>query len=182
MVLFLENTFYLCITLIIYSNLYMHKNVLANNHISVECVIIGFDGEQLKILLIERICEEKGEISHDMKLPGSLIYMDEDLDEAAMRVLHELTGMKNVNLLQFRTYGSKNRTKNPKDVHWLERAIQSKIDRIVTVGYSSMVKIDRRINKNLEHYKASWMALKEIKTLAFDHNLIINDALKYKRH
>ena len=74
------------------------KTPLANNHISVDCVVIGFDGEQLKVLLIKRAGEEEGEIFHDMKLPGSLIYMDEDLDEAAKRVLNELTGLKNVNL------------------------------------------------------------------------------------
>ena len=62
------------------------KTPLANNHISVDCVVIGFDGEQLKVLLIKRAGEEEGEIFHDMKLPGSLIYMDEDLDEAAKRV------------------------------------------------------------------------------------------------
>mgnify|MGYP000553284928 FL=1 len=56
-----------------------------------------------------------------MKLPGSLIYDDEDLDEAAKRVLNELTGLKNVKLTQFKAYGSKNRTRNPKDVLWLER-------------------------------------------------------------
>ena len=66
------------------------KTPLANNHISVDCVVIGFDGEQLKVLLIKRAGEEEGEIFHDMKLPGSLIYMDEDLDEAAKRVLNEL--------------------------------------------------------------------------------------------
>lgn len=42
-----------------------------------------------------------------MKLPGSLIYDDEDLDEAAKRVLNELTGLKNVKLTQFKAYGSK---------------------------------------------------------------------------
>ena len=98
------------------------KTPLANNHISVDCVVIGFDGEQLKVLLIKRAGEEEGEIFHDMKLPGSLIYMDEDLDEAAKRVLNELTGLKNVNLMQFKAFGSKNRTKDPRDVHWLERA------------------------------------------------------------
>lgn len=84
-----------------------HNMPLANNHISVDCVVIGFDGEQLKVLLIKRAGEEEGEIFHDMKLPGSLIYMDEDLDEAAQRVLNELTGLKNVNLMQFKAFGSK---------------------------------------------------------------------------
>ena len=58
--------------------------------------------------------EDNGEVYHDMKLPGSLIYMDEDLDEAAQRVLYELTGLRNVNLMQFKAFGSKNRTSNPK--------------------------------------------------------------------
>ena len=47
------------------------KTPLVNNHISVDCVVIGFDGEQLKVLLIKRAGEEEGEIFHDMKLPGS---------------------------------------------------------------------------------------------------------------
>ena len=75
---------------------------LANNHISVDCVVIGFDGEKLKVLLVKRMGEESGEVFHDMKLPGSLIYMDEDLDDAAKRVLRDLTGLKNVDLMQFK--------------------------------------------------------------------------------
>lgn len=154
---------------------------LANNHISVDCVVIGFDGEQIRVLLIKRMGEEAGEVFHDMKLPGSLIYMDEDLDEAAARVLTELTGLKNVNLVQFKTFGSKNRTQNPKDVHWLERAQRAKVERIVTVAYLSLVKIDRTYNRNLDDYQACWVALPDIKDLAFDHNLIISEAMVYIR-
>lgn len=150
---------------------------LANNHISVDCVLIGFDGEQLKVLLLKRMGEEEGEVFHDMKLPGSLIYQDEDLDEAAMRVLNELTGLKNVNLIQFKVYGSKNRTKDPRDVHWLERAMNSHVDRIVTIGYHAMVKIDRKLVANLQQYEACWVPIDEVKTLAFDHNQILKDAL-----
>ena len=152
---------------------------LANNHISVDCVVIGFDGEQLKVLLVKRAGEEEGEVFHDMKLPGSLIYMDEDLDEAAQRVLNELTGLKNVNLMQFKAFGSKNRTKDPRDVHWLERAMQSKVERIVTIAYLSLVKIDRTLNRGLDEYMANWVALPDIKALAFDHNLIIKEAITY---
>lgn len=150
---------------------------LANNHISVDCVVIGFDGEQLKVLLVNQVGEEDGKVYHDMKLPGSLIYMDEDLDEAAQRVLHELTGVKNVNLMQFKAFGSKNRTSNPKDVLWLERAMQSRVERIVTIAYLAMVKIDRTLDKNLDASQAGWVALEDVQTLAFDHNLIIKEAL-----
>ncbi len=160
----------------------IQKNIpLANNHISVDCVVIGFDGEQLKVLLVKRAGEDNGEVYHDMKLPGSLIYMDEDLDEAAQRVLYELTGLKNVNLMQFKAFGSKNRTSNPKDVRWLERAMQSRVERIVTIAYLSMVKIDRTLDKNLDDHQACWIALKDVKTLAFDHNLIIKEAMTYIR-
>ena len=160
----------------------LQKNTpLANNHISVDCVVIGFDGEQLKVLLVKRAGEDNGEVYHDMKLPGSLIYMDEALDEAAQRVLYELTGLKNVNLMQFKAFGSKNRTSNPKDVRWLERAMQSKVERIVTIAYLSMVKIDRTLDKNLDDHQACWVALKDVKTLAFDHNLIIKEAMTYIR-
>ena len=160
----------------------IQKNTpLANNHISVDCVVSGFDGEQLKVLLVKRAGEDNGEVYHDMKLPGSLIYMDEDLDEAAQRVLYELTGLKNVNLMQFKAFGSKNRTSNPKDVRWLERAMQSRVERIVTIAYLSMVKIDRTLDKNLDDHQACWIALKDVKTLAFDHNLIIKEAMTYIR-
>lgn len=160
----------------------LNKTPLANNHISVDCVVFGFDGEQLKVLLIKRVGEDGGEVFHDMKLPGSLIYMDEDLDEAAQRVLNELTGVKNIHLMQFKAFGSKNRTSNPKDVRWLERAMQSKVERIVTIAYVSMVKIDRALSQSLlDEYQACWVGIKDVKTLAFDHNLIIKEALIYIR-
>ncbi|MCD8310728.1 MAG: NUDIX hydrolase [Prevotellaceae bacterium] len=158
-----------------------HNMPLANNHISVDCVVIGFDGEQLKVLLVKRTGIEEGEEFHDMKLPGSLIYMDEDLDDAAKRVLGELTGLKSVRLMQFKAFGSKDRTKDPKDVHWLENAMQSKVERIVTIAYLSLVKIRRTPNRSLEDYQACWVALDDVKALAFDHNLIIREALAYIR-
>ncbi|MBR6539075.1 MAG: NUDIX hydrolase [Bacteroides sp.] len=154
---------------------------LANNHISVDCVVVGFDGDRLKVLLIKRVGDDDGFAFHDMKLPGSLIYKDEDLDGAAMRVLSELTGLKNVDLIQFKAFGSKNRTSNPKDVRWLERAQKAQVESIVTIAYLALVKIDRALSRNLETFQADWVALDDIQDLAFDHNLIIKEALVYIR-
>ena len=157
----------------------LQKNTpLANNHISVDCVVIGFDGEQLKVLLVKRAGEDNGEVYHDMKLPGSLIYMDEALDKRTDT--GRVPGVENQQM-QFKAFGSKNRTSNPKDVRWLERAMQSKVERIVTIAYLSMVKIDRTLDKNLDDHQACWVALKDVKTLAFDHNLIIKEAMTYIR-
>ena len=61
---------------------------LANNHISIDCVVLGFDGSNLRVLLVKRSGKDDEGEYNDMKLPGSLIYQDEDLDEAALRVLH----------------------------------------------------------------------------------------------
>ena len=154
---------------------------LANNHISVDCVVVGFDGEGLCVLLVKRDgIDDSGEF-HGMKLPGSLIYEDEDLDQAAARVLFELTGLKNVNLMQFKTFGSKNRTKDPRDVLWLERAQGAHVERIVTVGYVALVKIDRTNEKQLVNSSAFWTPVSEIGDLAFDHNLIVAEALSNLR-
>ena len=67
-----------------------------NPHVSVDCVVFGFDGEKLKVLLIERNIREKDELYNDKKLPGSIILENENLDDAANRILNELTGLKNI--------------------------------------------------------------------------------------
>ena len=97
----------------------MEQNI--NLHVSVDCVLIGFDGERFRVLLVKQMNDSSQGSKNVMKLPGSLIYNDEDLDEAAMRVLNELTGLKNIKMMQFKAYGSKNRTHNPQDVMWLEK-------------------------------------------------------------
>lgn len=154
-----------------------------NPHISVDCVLLGFDGEQLSVLLVKR----QGVIDRDFcdtKLPGSLIYMDEGLDEAAERVLTDLTGLKDVKLDQFKTFGDKDRTKNPKDVLWLERlhSLRTPVDRIVSVAYLSLQKVNRKMTFPSYKYEPCWRPVKEIGELAFDHKLIIDEALLYIRH
>lgn len=154
---------------------------LANNHISVDCVVLGFDGAKINALLLHRKSELNGTEYHDMKLPGSLIYEDENLDEAAKRVLLELTGLKNVRLIQFKAFGSKNRTKDPRDVLWLERAQNEQVSRIVTIAYMAMVKIDRAIARQANGAHAEWIPVTNLPSLAFDHNIIIKDAVDRMR-
>ena len=115
-------------------------------NISVDYSLIGFDGENLRVLLVRQIGASEIADESMYKLPGSLIYADEDLDDAAKRVLYELTGLKSVPMVQFRAFGSKDRTRNPRDVRWLERfhSLPNQIDRIVTVAYLALLKIDRK--------------------------------------
>src|SRR5210317_1765707 len=69
--------------------------------LSVDCIIFGFDNEDLKVLLIKRDFEpEKGKWS----LMGGFLKINENLDEAAARILHELTGVHDVYLEQLYTF------------------------------------------------------------------------------
>ncbi len=154
---------------------------LAVNHISVDCVVLGFDGEQLRVLLLKRVGESGGQEFGDMKLPGDLIYTDENLDDAAKRVLHELTGMSNINLLQFKAYGSKDRI-TKKDMEWLEQTTHQHMERIVTIAYLSLLRINRPLATPPAGNEVHWVGLDEIGTLAFDHNILIHDAIETVRH
>ena len=157
------------------------ENELAKIHLSVDCTVLGFDGQRLNILLIRRTGVEGGREFHDMKLPGSLILDNEELDSAARRVLEELTGLKNIPLQQFKAFGSMDRTKDPKDVHWLERAQQAHVHRIVTVAYIAFVKIGRNVVREMEGTEALWVPVDKIPPLAFDHNEIVTEAMAFFR-
>lgn len=162
----------------------MPNENLYNPHVSVDCVVFGFDGEKLKVLLIERTIEENNELYNDKKLPGSIILANEDLDEAATRILNELTGLKNIYLSQFRSFGNPKRTENPRDILWLENTMQLKIGRIVTVAYVALIKIDRKIQVKKENTQINWYDLNEVSkmNLAFDHADIIKKGIEHIRH
>jgi len=84
------------------SNYKNHNRIL----VAVDCIIIGFDGTELKVLLIKRGFEpQKGEWS----LMGGFVRQDEGTDEAATRVLNQLTGIKSTYLEQLCVLGDVNR-------------------------------------------------------------------------
>ncbi|MDA8886522.1 hypothetical protein N9I68_02985 [Bacteroidia bacterium] len=69
--------------------------IRTNPNVSVDCVVFGFDGTELKVLLVQRVLRDNLDIEDDtLVLPGDLIIDDEDLDEAASRILRRLTGIK----------------------------------------------------------------------------------------
>lgn len=145
-----------------------------HTYLSVDCVVFGFDNEQLNILLVKREVE-KGETKF-LKLPGSLIYEQEDVDDAALRVLFELTGIKKMPLKQFRCFASPNRASKADDIKWLDKAYQPNIDRLITVAYIALCKIDRKLN-NISRYNTQWCPLNELPAMPFDHNLIVKESL-----
>ena len=90
-----------------------------NTHISVDCVVFGFDGERLKVLLIERNTEKGIEVDlNDKKLPGRILKRHEGLDDTATSVLNELTGLKNVFLTQLHSFADSQVGFADTDIKW----------------------------------------------------------------
>ncbi len=140
-----------------------HINQFFYAAFTVDNVIFGFDGGDLKILLIKRGEEP---FSGKWALPGYFVRKTETLDSAAKRVLEELTGLKNVYLQQVRSLGKIDR--HP-------------AGRVITVGYFSLIKIeDYKIQPSATGMakQAEWWSLKEIAELAFDHDEVIDFAFE----
>ncbi|MBR0037719.1 MAG: DNA mismatch repair protein MutT [Bacteroidales bacterium] len=154
------------------------RSISFDTNVSVDCVILGFDGESLKVLLSRRSDEDPHAQYTHLKLPGRLLYANEDPDDAASDIINQLTGTRNHFFQQFRAFGSPDRTKNPKDVLWLENAIKQKIGRIVTIAYFSLVRINNRTHRTFAGYDATWYKVSELPELAFDHSHIIREVLK----
>ena len=147
-----------------------------HTYVSVDCVVFGFDHEnQLNILLAKRHLDE-GKIPGHTKLPGSLILSNEDVDDAAERVLFELTGIKKMVLKQFKCFADPNRASNEDDIKWMGDEYKHNIDRIITVAYLSLCKIDHKINSS-KYDTVDWYPVDKVPHLPFDHNKIISESL-----
>jgi 8-oxo-dGTP diphosphatase len=133
-----------------------------NIAISVDCVILGYDNKELKVLLIKSDLEEYEGL---YSLLGDLIKPDEDLDSAPYRVLKERTGMDDVYLEQVQTFGSIGRHPS---------------GRVITTAYYSLIDVKHhkmRVDNNELH----WHSVNEIKRLAFDHKKILDSCLQRLR-
>ncbi len=154
----------------------LNKMQFIRTYVSVDCIIFGFDGEQLNILLVQRNADVQN--GRDLKLPGSLIYQEEDADLAAHRVLYELTGIRKMTLKQFKSFTSPLRTANPEDVVWLEYAYNNKIDRLITISYLSLSRINRKFNIVSKYKTVEWCPVDDLPDMPFDHNQIVEESLK----
>lgn len=151
-------------------------------NLSVDCVILGFDDDQkLKILLIKKVINKKGDVQY--AVPGDLLGVKEDLLCGAKRILKSLTSLDNLFLKQFRAFGDPLRTKDKKDQPWLTLYRKNPNERVVTVGYLSLVKMEDYLPQASSFaLDAEWVGLNDIpENLAFDHNEIIKSGLRYLR-
>ena len=154
---------------------------------SVDCVVFGYDSDlELKILLITKK-ENPNNLNNDsntqVALPGDLINIDEDIDPAAKRILNSLTSIDEIYLKKFEIFTDPNRVKKLKDQKWLKNYRENPNERVITIGYISLVNIQKFKPKASSFAQdVIWVPVKDIPELTFDHNDIVESGLLFLRY
>jgi ADP-ribose pyrophosphatase YjhB (NUDIX family) len=127
--------------------------------LAVDCIIFGFDGEDLKILLIKRDFEpEKGKWS----LVGGFLKKDENLEHAAVRILKHYTGLDNIYMEQVATFSEVDRDPG---------------ERTISTAYYALINIQEHNDKLNKQFSANWFSISEAPALIFDHNIMVSRAI-----
>ncbi len=132
---------------------------------AVDCIIFGFDGTQLQILLIKRAIQP---LKGNWSLMGGFVEPFESVDEAAAGILKKLTGLSGVYLEQMHCFGDLNR---------------DTIERTISVAYFALIDILKYKEQISHEYQAEWFPIHEIPKLLFDHEVMIEmgrKKLQYK--
>lgn len=152
------------------------------SNISVDCVLFGFTGETLNVLLVERTLQSANgyESFSDLTLTGHHIYQDEDLDSAAVRIVKDLTGLNGLVLEQFYTFGALDRLIHANDQAWLKQFGDTISNRVISVGYYSLIPVNTQIMS--KGRKVKWCPVSSIENLAYDHKQILDKAVEHLQY
>lgn len=126
--------------------------------VTADCVIFGFDGVSIKVLLIQRGIDP---FKDKWAFPGGFMKIDETVEECAKRELEEETGLKDTSVEQFYTFSDVNR--DPRE-------------RVITVAHYALVRLSE-VKGGDDAATARWFAQDEIPSLAFDHDRILRMAI-----
>lgn len=153
------------------------------SHIAYDSVVFGFSGDELRILIMEY--HNTGLFA----LPGGFVGMEEDLDHAVRRGLAERTGLSEIYLEQFHTFGSMERFKpevmatimranglDPKhDFPWM-------LDRFISVAYYALINYKDVVPKpDALSDSCEWYPVKKLPRLILDHGEIVKIAIQTLR-
>ena len=127
--------------------------------VSVDCIIFGFDGNDLQVLIGKRQMDPgRGEWS----LYGGFVGSNENLEDAANRVILELTGMKGLYIRQVGAFGRVDRDPG---------------ERVISVAYCTLINVEDYDDRLRVEHGLEWVSLKELPHLYSDHNKMITDAI-----
>ena len=128
--------------------------------VALDSIIFGFDGEELKLLLVKRGLEEN---NVTWSLMGGWLRPDEGLDAAASRILHELTGLTDIYLEQLYAFGAPDR---------------DPVERTVSVTYFALINVSDYEEKISKTYEAQWFSVNDLPAMLFDHKEMAELAIK----
>lgn len=134
----------------------------SKHYVAVDCIIFGFDQETIQILLHKRKFEP---YLGGWSLFGGFLEEDENLDDAAARILHSLTGFTGIYLEQLFSYGDVERDK----------------ERVISVAYYALINTDQYSHFEGGDHAATWIPLEELPPLVLDHDIMVKKALRRLR-
>ncbi len=127
--------------------------------VAVDCIIFGFDQQKIHILLHKRKFQP---YLGGWSLFGGFLQENENLDDAAVRILLSLTGFSGIYLEQLYTYGNVKRDQ----------------ERVISVAYYALINTEQYSSLEGGDYDAVWIPLEEIPKLVLDHNVMVNKAMR----
>ena len=131
--------------------------------VSVDIIVFGFEDSKLKLLLGKRQMDPgRGEWS----LYGGFVGASESVDEAANRVLFELTGLRNLYMKQVHTFGAVERDPG---------------ERVISVAYCALINVKDYDRHLLEEHGVQWVELNKMPRLYSDHNDMVKRAITLLR-
>jgi len=129
-------------------------------YVATDCIIFGFDEGKLKLLIFKRRVEP---LKGSWSLIGSFVKLTENVDQAAKRVLKEITGLENVFMEELKSYG-----KAERDPGY----------RSISIGQYALIRLDEYDKELVEKHGAHWYEIEEVPELVLDHNQMVKDALE----
>lgn len=132
---------------------------------AVDCIIFGFDGKELKILLVQRALEPH---LGSWSLMGGFVFNNETVQQAAARVLQTRTGLSNVYLEELSSFSEP--TRDP-------------VERTISVAFFALIDINKYKKQITDDFHAEWFAINNHPQLIFDHKQMVEKAkarLRYK--
>ncbi len=132
--------------------------------VALDSIIFGFDGEELKLLLVKRGVEKQGDT---WSLMGGWLRPTEDTEDAASRILFQLTGISDVYLEQLQVFG------NP---------YRDPVERTVSIAYFALINVADYASVISQTFEAQWFSIQELPILLFDHGCMVQLAIERLRY
>lgn len=127
-------------------------------YVGIDCIIFGFNEGELHLLLLKRNFEPA---MGNWSLMGGFVQEHESVDDAAKRVLAELTGLDDVYMEQVGSFGAIDRDPD---------------ERVISVAYYALVNINEYDKDLVQQHNAFWVNINELPPLIFDHPAMVEKA------